>query len=229
MASLFRGINSETITQDLIFVLTQELDVLHQFAEMAIQFGKNDQSGKATFPSVAETLEVDAETVAGGVDALTYIFVQSARLSLSPDEFEVQLRDECGFEGEDSTGIMVGLYTDNHESLRDLLVATDRSLPIRRYHNMDWRLEAQVASRAVHHTVEPMYTLQMDTVEPTGKRMLDSDGDGNISMAEKKSFGGKAEFWNANVSDLAHVTAKLDEALKESRSAASIRVRSGVK
>ena len=94
---LFRGINQETIATDLVFVVTQELDVLHQFAEIAVQFGKNDRGGADTFPAVAEQLGVDVEMVAGGVAALSYIFVQSARLGLPTAEFETALRDEAGF------------------------------------------------------------------------------------------------------------------------------------
>ena len=225
--ALFRGINQESIVGDLVFVLSQETDVLHQFAEIALQFGKGDRSGAASFPGVAEELGVESEAVEGGVAALSYIFVQSARLSLSTDDFERALREEAGFTEEDALEIMRSLFNDNREALRNVLVAADASLPIPRYHNLEWRLEVQVASRSAHHTAEPSFTLQMDTILPA-KRGGNATNRVGSNSGTANATGGCTEAWTASVSDLSHVTQKLDQALKESRSVASMRIRSNV-
>ena len=95
---------------------------------------------------------------------------------------------------------------EERKSIRNVLTELKMDLP--HYHNMEWRLDVQVASRTIKQQSEPSIVLKLTTEEDESK---------------------SAHLLQTDPVNLVHMTSVLEEALKESRSQHCRRIMRNIK
>ncbi|KAG8445338.1 hypothetical protein GDO86_010210 [Hymenochirus boettgeri] len=61
---------------------------------------------------------------------------------------------------EEINKILLQLYLDNRKEIRQILTELEPALP--HYHNMEWRLDVQLASRSLRHQIKPTVTMKLN-------------------------------------------------------------------
>ncbi|XP_016131998.1 COMM domain-containing protein 2 isoform X3 [Sinocyclocheilus grahami] len=107
--------------------------------------------------AVVGKLDVSSERVQHGVEGLMYLLTESSKLTISEVDFQDSVL-VLGF-SEELNALLLQLYLENRKEVRQILSILAPSLP--HYHNLEWRLDVQLASRALRHQVKPTVTLKL--------------------------------------------------------------------
>nr|XP_009664219.1 PREDICTED: COMM domain-containing protein 2 [Struthio camelus australis] len=92
-----------------------------------------------------------------GVEGLTYLLTESAKLMISETDFQDSVH-VLGFSDE-LNKLLLQLYLDNRKEIRSILSELAPKLPS--YHNLEWRLDVQLASRSLRQQIKPAVTLKL--------------------------------------------------------------------
>ncbi|MBN3308554.1 COMD2 protein, partial [Amia calva] len=146
--------------------------VVGEFGRIAVEFLKKGSNHKI-YEGAARKLNVPVESVQHGVLGLMYLLTESSRLMISEVDFQDSVL-VLGFP-EELNALLLQLYLDNRKEIRDILQELAPSLP--QYHNLEWRLDVQLASRALRQQVKPAVTfkLHLDARGERSARVLQTD------------------------------------------------------
>eukprot|EP01100_Stratorugosa_tubuloviscum_P011619 TRINITY_DN520_c0_g2_i1.p1 TRINITY_DN520_c0_g2~~TRINITY_DN520_c0_g2_i1.p1 ORF type:complete len:199 (+),score=86.87 TRINITY_DN520_c0_g2_i1:1-597(+) len=146
--------------QDLQLLTSIPLEIITQFCRIAIEsLGKGT---KPSFVKAAQNLGVSQDKIAAAVNALSYLFGQSARLMLNDISF-IESIYILRFSPELSEHLKQ-LYLASKNQIREILKDTSITFP--EYNNLEWRLDTQIASRCLRNQVTPIFTLKLDIKKP---------------------------------------------------------------
>ncbi|XP_029285629.1 COMM domain-containing protein 2 isoform X2 [Cottoperca gobio] len=146
---------SEEHKEHLAF-LPQVDAAVGEFGRIALEFLRRGTNPKI-YEGAARKLCVPVEMVQHGVEGLMFLMTESSKHMIS----EVDFLDSVlvlGF-GEELNQTLLQLYLQHHSQIRSILSQLPSNLPA--YHNLEWRLDVQLASRAVRQQVVPMLTLRL--------------------------------------------------------------------
>ncbi|XP_041482984.1 COMM domain-containing protein 2-like [Lytechinus variegatus] len=152
--------------EHLSFLANVDSSVLQEFCRIAIEFMRKGITQKV-YQGAAQKLNVDAETVKHGVEGLMYLLTESARLMVSELDFQDSIAI-LGF-SEDLRKDLLGLYIENRAEIRGILGEMAMDLP--HYHNLEWRLDVELASRSLRHQTIPTIMMKLHT-EDCGKKHM---------------------------------------------------------
>ncbi|XP_048398721.1 COMM domain-containing protein 2 isoform X2 [Stegostoma tigrinum] len=141
-----------------------KISVVGEFCRIAVEFLKKGSNPK-TFEGAARKLNVSTETVQHGVEGLMYLLTESSKMMISEVDFQDSVL-VLGFP-EDLNKLLLQLYLENRREIRSILNELAPDLP--HYHNLEWRLDVQLASRALRQQVKPLLTLKLH-LEQNGQR-----------------------------------------------------------
>eukprot|EP00045_Choanoeca_perplexa_P002532 m.24910 g.24910 ORF g.24910 m.24910 type:complete len:199 (+) comp11565_c0_seq9:36-632(+) len=152
---------SAEIKAQIKFLQDIELAVATEFCRIAMQFLQSGVNRKIC-NSAARKLEVEAEVVTQCIQGVMNVLLESSKLALSDLDF----RDSLMTLGLSSELIecLCQAYVDNQSLLRNTLQHQTND-QLRQYTSCDWRLDVQVASRALLHQLEPRFTLKLQTTD----------------------------------------------------------------
>ncbi|XP_063162662.1 COMM domain-containing protein 2 isoform X2 [Candoia aspera] len=122
---------SDEHKEHLGFLPHVETSVVNEFGRIAIEFLRKGTNPKV-YEGAARKLNVSSETIQHGVEGLTYLLTESSKLML---------------------------YLDNRKEIRNILSELAPKLPS--YHNLEWRLDVQLASRSLRQQIKPAVTLKL--------------------------------------------------------------------
>ncbi|MBN3284593.1 COMD2 protein, partial [Polyodon spathula] len=105
----------------------------------------------------AGKLNVAVETVQHGVEGIMYLLTESSKLMISEVDFQDSVL-VLGFP-EELNKLLLQLYLDNQKEIRNILSELGPNLP--HYHNLEWRLDVQLASRALRQQIKPAVTFKL--------------------------------------------------------------------
>ncbi|XP_072263982.1 COMM domain-containing protein 2 [Pyxicephalus adspersus] len=138
-------------------ILTQvESAVVGEFGRIAIEFLRKGSNPKV-YEGAARKLEVSSSTIQQAVEGLTYLLTESSKLMVSEIDFQDSVL-VLGFP-EELNKVLLQLYLDNRKEIRRILSELEPDLP--HYHNLEWRLDVQLASRSLRHQVKPTMTMKL--------------------------------------------------------------------
>ncbi|XP_075057988.1 COMM domain-containing protein 2 [Mixophyes fleayi] len=138
-------------------ILTQvESAVVGEFGRIAVEFLRKGANPKV-YEGAARKLEVSSTTIQQAVEGLTYLLAESSKLMVSDIDFQDSVL-VLGFP-EDLNKVLLQLYLDNRKEIRQILSELEPNLP--NYHNLEWRLDVQLASRSRRHQVKPTVTMKL--------------------------------------------------------------------
>ncbi|XP_070688708.1 COMM domain-containing protein 2 [Pempheris klunzingeri] len=147
---------SEEHKEHLAFLPTVDAAVVGEFGRIALEFLKRGTTPKI-YEGAARKLCVPVEMVQHGVEGLMFLMTESSKHMIS----EVDFLDSVlvlGF-GEELNQILLQLYLQHHSQIRSTLGQLPPNLPA--YHNLEWRLDVQLASRSVRQQVRPMLMMRL--------------------------------------------------------------------
>lgn len=150
--------------EHLSFLSSVESVVLQEFCKIAVEFMRKGINQKV-YQIAAQKLSVDKETVKHGVEGLMYLLTESARLMVSDLDFQDSIA-VLGF-SEDLRKELLALYAEHRAEIRSILGEMAMDLP--HYHNLEWRLDVELASRSLRHQTVPTVLMKLHT-EDCGKR-----------------------------------------------------------
>ncbi|KAI7791253.1 COMM domain-containing protein 2 [Triplophysa rosa] len=148
----------------LCFLSEVDHAVVSEFGRIAVEFLKKGSNSKI-YEGAARKLNVSSETVQHGVEGLMYLLTESSKLMISEVDFQDSVL-VLGF-SEELNKLLLQLYLENRKDMRQILSNLSPNLP--HYHNLEWRLDVQLASRALRHQVKPTVTLKLH-LEDDGMR-----------------------------------------------------------
>ncbi|XP_068135329.1 COMM domain-containing protein 2 [Hyperolius riggenbachi] len=147
--------------RDHLRILTQvESAVVGEFGRIAIEFLRRGSNPKV-YEGAARKLEVSSTTIQQAVDGLTYLLTESSKLMISEIDFQDSVL-VLGFP-EELNKVLLQLYLENRKEIRQILSELEPDLP--HYHNLDWRLDVQLASRSLRHQVKPTIAMKLHLKE----------------------------------------------------------------
>jgi len=173
----------------LSFLTGVSADVAEEFCRISVEFLKKGVNLKI-YQSAAGKLGESAETVQHGVEGLMHLLSEGTRLQLSEVDFADSVIS-LGFDAE-LQHVLTRAYLDNADEIRSVLREMAAGLPS--YKDLEWRLDVQVASRALHNQVEPQLVLKLH---------LEDDGRKEVKVVQTDPV------------NLLHLTQSLEAALQE--------------
>ncbi|XP_040041147.2 COMM domain-containing protein 2 isoform X1 [Gasterosteus aculeatus] len=162
---------SEEHKEHLSFLPRVDSAVVGEFGRIALEFLRRGSSPKI-YEGAARKLCVPVETVQRGVEGLMYLMTESSKHMISKVDFLDSVL-VLGF-GEELNQILLQLYLQHHSEIRSILSQLPSNLPA--YHNLEWRLDVQLASRAIRQQVVPVLTMRL---------LLTGGGDGTGELSRR--------------------------------------------
>ncbi|KAJ3599835.1 hypothetical protein NHX12_033789 [Muraenolepis orangiensis] len=158
---------SEEYKEHLAVLPQVDPAVVSEFGRIAVEFLKRGINSKV-YEGAARKLGFPITTVQHGVEGLMFLLTESCKLMISDIDFKDSVM-VLGFSPE-LNEILLQLYMKNHDAIRSTLTQLAPSLPS--YHNLEWRLDIQLGSRAMRQQVVPMVTmlLHLTTDGPDNRR-----------------------------------------------------------
>ncbi|XP_069829975.1 COMM domain-containing protein 2 [Dendropsophus ebraccatus] len=142
-------------------ILTQvESTVVGEFGRIAVEFLRKGSNPKV-YEGAARKLEVSSTTIQEAVEGLTYLLTESSKLLISEIDFQDSVL-VLGFP-EELNKVLLQLYLENRKEIRRILSELEPNLP--HYHNLEWRLDVQLASRSLRHQIKPTITMKLHLEE----------------------------------------------------------------
>ncbi|XP_001363982.1 COMM domain-containing protein 2 isoform X1 [Monodelphis domestica] len=147
---------SEEHREHLGFLPKVDHAVVAEFCRIAVEFLRKGANPKV-YEGAARVLNVSSNTVQHGVEGLTYLLTESSKLMISELDFQDSVL-VLGF-SEDLNKLLLQLYLDNRKEIRTILSELAPVLPS--YHNLEWRLDVQLASRCLRQQIKPAMTIKL--------------------------------------------------------------------
>jgi len=188
----------------LSILFKQPIQLLQDFCRLALELLKRGPNHKL-YSAAAQNLQVEVDVIQLAVEALVQFLLESRRHSLSKSEFR-DLALVSGF-NEDQEPTLCDFFENNKESIDAVLGTLTPSLL--HYHDLEWRFDVQVASRALLKQTIPMLTMKLSLEE----RPCCED------TSEHKCL-----LLQTDPNNLKHIVQKLDEAVQEASSQHSKRL-----
>lgn len=156
---------STEVAADMKILATLPPASLGDFSKVAVGNIRTGSVNKKAYAKAAEALSVDVATVANAIATISQIFLECSRRKANAADFELSVGAEANLSDEAKTA-MSGVYEAHTKAIREELSSMDMSLP--HYHNLDWRLDLQLASRCRRNNVKPSFVLELQTTNSDG-------------------------------------------------------------
>lgn len=180
---------SDEHKEHLSFLTKVDVEVVREFCRISVEFARKGTNRKV-YQSAAQKLKVDVETVEHGVEGLMYLLTECSKLTVN----EIDFLDSISVLGfpEDLNKELLGLYQENCKEIRAVL--SEMSLNLPHYHDLEWRCDVQLASRALQRQAQPSILLRLHT---------------------KQGEECESTLLQTDPANLVHITKSLEEALAE--------------
>ncbi|CAB3237263.1 unnamed protein product [Arctia plantaginis] len=226
---------SELQKEHLSLLHPHSTQVLIDFCKLALDYLNNGANHKK-YNIAAEKLDITVTAVQNMVHALVYLIVEACRLNLSESDFKSSMAI-AGFSTEQQE-VLAKLYNTKKTELSDALYLLQQKDPT--YQDLAWRFEIQVASRNHDIDVKPVIAMDFMIMEAKnyGQHIETSN---KIGLSKTKDARNMSEIYidssiqeakaashcqnivshvllQCDLPNLQHLTNKLEQALKESKS-----------
>nr|CAD7426636.1 unnamed protein product [Timema monikensis] len=139
-----------TKKRDFAFTLLQD------FCKLSLDFLRKGPNPKL-YQTAAQKLNVSPEVIRNAVDGLVHLLVESCRNKLDEQDFQDSVL-ALGF-SEQQQQTLSTFYHSKKEEIQSALLRPTLDIP--HYQDLDWRVDIQLASRALHHQVTPLVSMKL--------------------------------------------------------------------
>ncbi|XP_037105469.1 COMM domain-containing protein 2 [Syngnathus acus] len=198
---------SEEHKEHLNFLNKVDMAVVGEFGRITLEFLRRGISPKV-YDGAARKLSVPPEVVRRGVEGLLYLMTQSSKHMLSEVDFVDSLLS-LEF-GDELNCSLLQMYQQHRSEIRSILSLAPSTLPA--YHNLEWRLNVQLASRSLRQHVVPTLVTRLHLTH------------GGSSGTEQRGL-----VLHVDLATLLHLISILEEALASSKSTHARRILRNIK
>jgi len=196
----------EDVKKKILILNVLDESVAQEFCSTSLEFLRSGINGKV-YATAATKLGLEEESVRSAIEGIMFVMTQCAKLNLT----DIDVKDSLLTIGlnEQVQNELSSWYSENKRVLRDVLTSMDaRSSQCPHYVNLEWRIETQIASRALRDELIPKIILRFE---------LSSSSSSSSSEAKSKSAN---EFVSleCDAANLLHLRDVLEDALAEARS-----------
>ncbi|XP_055610041.1 COMM domain-containing protein 2 [Uranotaenia lowii] len=142
--------------QHLKFVLEQPEEVLIEFCKLAIEYISNGVNEKKC-SIAAKKLETTFETVKACVEALVCLLMDCTKLHITEEDFQ-SLKSLNFTEGQIA---ILWQFVSSKRSLVENILKHSNDGGELHFRDLEWRLEAKVASRSLHNQATPVIAMKL--------------------------------------------------------------------
>lgn len=179
--------------QHLKFLSTIDEAAAREFCRIANEFLLRGINPKV-YQTAAQKLDVEVDVVQNAVEGISHLLLQAVKLKLN----EEQLKDSLLLIDlpEAVRECVLQFHLENEKDVRKLL--SDKVVPCSSFSHLDWRLEAEIASRCLRSHVTPLIVFKL--------KLKNEDG-----TTRTKVF-------QTDPANLVHITETLEHALQTVKS-----------
>ena len=142
---------------------------------------------------------MDVLDIQGALDALSYLILHIAKVKASQEEFET-IYEQSLLKPALRTAFFEAVFP-HLEELRDILMS-ENDKDVRRFKDLDWRLNLVVGCRARQKIMVPKFTMKLDLA-------MNTNEDGDRTEEKTESYVLDVDYTN-----LKRIQQELEEALK---------------
>ncbi|KPJ13587.1 COMM domain-containing protein 2 [Papilio machaon] len=220
---------SELQKEHLDVLHKQSLQVLVDFCKLTIDYLNNGINNEK-YTIAAEKLGIPLAFIQNLIQALAYLILEGCKHNLSQTDFKSSLA-LAGFSNEHQQ-VLLKLYITKKDELSSALNVLQQKEP--NYQDLTWRFEVQMASRRCNNMIKPMITLNLVVTIPKNfghnvdykykddvKNLTPVQINSSIQNAKTASQCQRIInhfLLQCDLPNLIHLTNKLEQALKESKS-----------
>eukprot|EP01027_Heterolobosea_sp_BB2_P014193 GEZU01020416.1.p2 GENE.GEZU01020416.1~~GEZU01020416.1.p2 ORF type:complete len:213 (-),score=38.59 GEZU01020416.1:1167-1772(-) len=132
-------------------------EFITEFCNLSIQFIESGEN-KRIYTAAAKKLQIEPEEIEQAINALAYLFIESAKAGLSQKDFEISILDLNIDQA--ILDLFTKFYVDNLQAIRAQL--SNRGLTLPQYKDLQWRLDVEMASRTMRSIINPTFMLKLD-------------------------------------------------------------------
>jgi len=189
--------------KDHLKFLTQiDAEAVGEFCKLALEFIRSGVNNRV-YAAAAKKLSVQTESIKHAVEAIMFLLIECSKLMITEMDFHDSFLT-LGL-SEEVNKALLNLYLENRTEIRRILDSMD--IQLHAYKNLEWRLDVQVASRALRQQMEPIIVMKLDVEGQTpNSHLLQTDP-----------------------TTLNHIVDELEAALKEMRASHYRRVTRGLR
>ncbi|GAB0094961.1 COMM domain-containing protein [Sergentomyia squamirostris] len=192
----------------LKFLSKQSSDVLVDFCKLALDY-LGSGSNEKKYSIAAQKLETTLEDVQTTVECLVSLLIDCAAYNVSESDFgEIS---GVGFSSE-QIGILWQFVSNKNEAVRNLL-QNSRLNKQYRFRDLEWRLEARIASRSNLRQATPQITMKFHLDRET----INVHKDKIHETPESSKTTRKQIILNTDPCNLSHMISTLENALQQSK------------
>lgn len=187
--------------EDLQFIQEQTVEILVELCKIAFDYIKNGPNSEK-YEKISKALSISStDQVQQSVEIIAQFLVDAVRTKAKETDFNSLA--ELGF-SEQHISVLKQFVESKADNISKLLLGKQSS--DLRFRDLDWRLEARVASRSLHSQAEPVITIKLH---------LD-----NEATNEKRDVLNTTETQvvvQTDPNSLVHIIGQLEQALAESK------------
>ncbi|XP_064473038.1 COMM domain-containing protein 2-like [Ornithodoros turicata] len=177
----------------LKFLSTIEEAAAREFCKTAKEFLLRGVNPKV-YQTAAQKLQVEVDVIQNAVEGTAHLLLQAVKLKLNEQQFKESLL--LVDLPETVRDYLLQFHSENEKDLRKLL--SQKDIPSLSFSDLNWRFEAEVATRCLRSHVTPIILL----------RFALKAQDGSI----------KTMFFQTDPVNLVHITETLETALQSAKS-----------
>jgi COMM domain containing 2 len=160
----------EKIKKDIEILKSIDEKLLAEFVKISVEFLQHGANRKK-FVAAAKALQVSVAAVQASVEGLSWLLSECSRRLISERDF-VDSFEALGF-SEPFCQQLHSLYAVQREHIRRVLA--ERAFAVPSYDTLRWRMDVKLASRAVHHSADVVYLLELSLDNGERKHLLEAD------------------------------------------------------
>ncbi|XP_038130558.1 COMM domain-containing protein 2 [Cyprinodon tularosa] len=197
---------SEEHKDHLGFLTQVDGSVVEEFCRIALEFLRKGSNPKI-YEGAARKLSVPVEMVQHGVEGLMFLMTESSKHMISEVDFMDSVLS-LGFTDQLNQSLLQ-LYVQHKDQIRSMLSHLRCSQPA--YHNLEWRLDVQLASRSLRQQMVATVTMRL--------LLSGSDGGGTLCCLDLQT----------DPSTLLHLISSLEAALAAMKTGHARRILRNIK
>uniref|UniRef100_A0A1L8DCQ6 COMM domain-containing protein n=1 Tax=Nyssomyia neivai TaxID=330878 RepID=A0A1L8DCQ6_9DIPT len=190
----------------LSFLAQQPPEVLVDFCKLALEFLTNGPTNEKKYSIAAQKLNITPEDVGGTVECLVSLLIDCSAYNVSETDFEELTTLKFT---SDQISILWQFVTNKNDYVRNLLKSRQRQ--DYRFRDLEWRLEARVASRSNLSQATPQITMKFHLDRETINEHKDRIHDVAITPNRKQIVV------STDPCNLTHIIGTLENALQQSK------------
>ena len=224
---------SEATRKQLLQLQKLDISIAKELLRVSLNFIRKGRQEKVIAKAAAK-LSVPAKAVEDIIDAISIFLTEVSKQNLSDADITDSIAVlKLAPEESPLNALLKEFCLSARREVRDILKKVSFDLP--HYQDIEWRLDVELGSRCIRNTVAPFYLVKIRTTVPAeeeeglcAEENSFAASSATVSQGEN-GYLVKENFVEIDPLSLKHITAELERAVAESKTASSRRVMRNIK